>query len=652
MLQGKERTRGGGSRQAGELLEQNGQFTEDYYFKLAQSVGNRVVQRMVKDETISREPVNESTLDMRKLTQLKVKRVEERVGAQKVDPKRLLKKGRTCEFEQKLDRANKTGLPDRLKSGLEHLSGMDLDDIKVHYNSKRPRALSAHAITQGTDIHIASGQEKHLAHEAWHVVQQKQGRVKPTTQVSGVAVNDSVSLEKEADLMGARAMQVKPQPSKSYSRSSITPMVKNINGRRIMQRKIKIGEKLYEKKLSDMQDFIARLTNDLQKAKRYETLKDDWYETVFCTYSESELYESQDTYELMKKLDCFNLGHLAARVERRVSEKFLPRGASNKECGDNIRLAVSNALLATARFKNLPGEGWKDLNQLYVSVLLGVGNCAEQAMISKALLEQSPLTKEMEVENKEHKGKKDTHIYTTLKHNGQGVIVDPWANEEGVDLSTTTHVKSLQTFKQGNDAGKESEESGLNQELYGKDDQKCIKLNSFTAPTLKDLKTARNNMVQLVNPYPQIPIKNPFGNGDLPIGKTTFHELVLDGKKRILQRQLSIYDLFDYYRPFGDNILLTKFTYQNNPTPFIVPNLALGLHGQGVSQNPNFYNKSDKTPFQNMSNLNEGEENSRVSEDDFENNILDLEERLINEVIQIESQQDSKDELRIAGDTK
>lgn len=76
-----------------------------------------------------------------------------------------------------------TGLPDNLKSGLESLSGMDLSDVKVHYNSTKPQALQAHAYAQGTDIHVASGQEQHLPHEAWHVVQQKQGRVKPTMQL-------------------------------------------------------------------------------------------------------------------------------------------------------------------------------------------------------------------------------------------------------------------------------------------------------------------------------------------------------------------------------------------------------------------------------------------------------------------------------------
>ena len=103
---------------------------------------------------------------------------------------------------------NNTGLPDNLKSGMENLSGVSLDDVKVHRNSDKPAQLQAHAYAQGTDIHLGAGQEKHLPHEAWHVVQQKQGRVKPTMQMKGkVNVNDDAGLEKEADVMGAKALQ-------------------------------------------------------------------------------------------------------------------------------------------------------------------------------------------------------------------------------------------------------------------------------------------------------------------------------------------------------------------------------------------------------------------------------------------------------------
>ncbi|MFT4925823.1 MAG: hypothetical protein ACI8WB_001918 [Phenylobacterium sp.] len=102
---------------------------------------------------------------------------------------------------------NNTGLPDNLKAGMENLSGMSLDHVKVHRNSAKPAAVQAHAYAQGSDIHLASGQESHLPHELGHVVQQAQGRVQPTTSVDGVAVNDNAGLEDEATAMGAKALQ-------------------------------------------------------------------------------------------------------------------------------------------------------------------------------------------------------------------------------------------------------------------------------------------------------------------------------------------------------------------------------------------------------------------------------------------------------------
>ncbi len=102
---------------------------------------------------------------------------------------------------------NNTGLPDNLKSGMENISGMSLDHVKVHYNSSKPAAVQAHGYAQGSDIHLASGQERHLSHELGHVVQQAEGRVQPTTSVSGMAVNDNAGLESEATKMGEKAMR-------------------------------------------------------------------------------------------------------------------------------------------------------------------------------------------------------------------------------------------------------------------------------------------------------------------------------------------------------------------------------------------------------------------------------------------------------------
>ncbi len=103
-------------------------------------------------------------------------------------------------------RPNNTGLPDNLKSGVESLSHIAMDNVRVHYNSSRPAQLNALAYAQGSDIHVAPGQEQHLPHEAWHVVQQAQGRVQPTIQLKdGILVNNDKGLEHEADVMGGRA---------------------------------------------------------------------------------------------------------------------------------------------------------------------------------------------------------------------------------------------------------------------------------------------------------------------------------------------------------------------------------------------------------------------------------------------------------------
>jgi hypothetical protein len=102
-------------------------------------------------------------------------------------------------------RPNQTGMPNRLKAGVESLSGMDMSAVRVHRNSDKPAQLSALAYARGNEIHLGPGQEQHLPHEAWHVVQQRQGRVRETVQKAGVWLNDEVQLEREADLMGGKA---------------------------------------------------------------------------------------------------------------------------------------------------------------------------------------------------------------------------------------------------------------------------------------------------------------------------------------------------------------------------------------------------------------------------------------------------------------
>ncbi len=128
---------------------------------------------------------------------------------------------------------NSTGLPDSLKAGVETLSGLSMDDVQVHYNSSKPAEREALAYTRGTDIHVGPGQEQHLPHEAWHVVQQKQGRVKPSLQAKGVEINDEQQLEREADVMGNKA-----SGSKWSSSLARVPASQPVKSAKIIQRRI------------------------------------------------------------------------------------------------------------------------------------------------------------------------------------------------------------------------------------------------------------------------------------------------------------------------------------------------------------------------------------------------------------------------------
>ncbi|KAF2517483.1 DUF4157 domain-containing protein [Flavobacterium salilacus subsp. salilacus] len=185
---------------------------------------------------------------------------------------------------------NNTGLPDNLKSGIENLSGHSMDDVKVHYNSAKPAQLNAHAYAQGTDIHIASGQEKHLPHEAWHVVQQKQGRVKPTMQMKDkVTINDDRSLEKEADVMGGKA--VSSDFSSPLNNNNITGSIKSTSIQRLVM---------------DGKDKIGRLHLSANLNTRFEKIKQRAPTTLELSELEKLTKEAISSYRTIQLTEIIN----------------------------------------------------------------------------------------------------------------------------------------------------------------------------------------------------------------------------------------------------------------------------------------------------------------------------------------------------------
>ncbi len=86
----------------------------------------------------------------------------------------------------------------------------DFSDVRVHKESVSAVKLGALAYTQGDDIHFAPGQYKPhtnegkmiINHELGHVIQQRQGFVRPTRTIHGTPVNDNHILESEAARLG------------------------------------------------------------------------------------------------------------------------------------------------------------------------------------------------------------------------------------------------------------------------------------------------------------------------------------------------------------------------------------------------------------------------------------------------------------------
>lgn len=161
---------------------------------------------------------------------------------------------------QREERPNNTGMPDNLKSGIESLSGFSMDNVRVHYNSSKPATVQALAYTQGTDIHVAPGQEKCLPHEAWHVAQQMAGRVSPTTNINGMPVNDNAALEHEADVMGEKAVRCKENGNRTGVLKNVT--LKTGNVQRMPTREL-IGNNGDEKELKGIKYKIEYSSSNI-----------------------------------------------------------------------------------------------------------------------------------------------------------------------------------------------------------------------------------------------------------------------------------------------------------------------------------------------------------------------------------------------------
>ncbi|MCU0433358.1 MAG: DUF4157 domain-containing protein [Bacteroidia bacterium] len=132
---------------------------------------------------------------------------KEKLSQQKADPAQLDEDPEKKLMQGKMATAQRKGHDVIGKMG--EAMGADFSNVNIHEGSKASD-VGALAYTQGNDIHFAQGKfdtnsqsgKALLGHELAHVVQQREGRVQPTTSINGLPVNDSKSLESEADSIG------------------------------------------------------------------------------------------------------------------------------------------------------------------------------------------------------------------------------------------------------------------------------------------------------------------------------------------------------------------------------------------------------------------------------------------------------------------
>lgn len=202
---------------------------QDPIAQLQQGLGNRGMQRFLS-QTVQRYAIQrmadpeEEELQMKRgstasaQTAQRMAAPEEEELQMKRDPSSEAQPAQRMadpEEELQMKRAPSGGgggLPDGVRTRMESVLKADFSDVNIHVGSQASD-VGALAYTQGNDIHFAPGQynpespkgQELLGHELTHVVQQRQGRVKPTGSVGGMPLNDDRSLESEADRMGSKA---------------------------------------------------------------------------------------------------------------------------------------------------------------------------------------------------------------------------------------------------------------------------------------------------------------------------------------------------------------------------------------------------------------------------------------------------------------
>lgn len=200
--------------------ESSGGLMSSRILQLQKAYGNQAVMQMLRDkQTIQRYDEQEEESEELQMKKDPIQRYDEQEEESeelqmKKDPIQRYDEQEEESEEALQMKAGSGKMPESVQAKMEGAFGHDFSNVKIHANSSKASEVGALAYTQGSDLHFAPGQynpgsksgQELLGHELTHVIQQSQGRVKPTMQLSeSVSVNDDPGLESEADVMGKKA---------------------------------------------------------------------------------------------------------------------------------------------------------------------------------------------------------------------------------------------------------------------------------------------------------------------------------------------------------------------------------------------------------------------------------------------------------------
>ncbi|WP_198145044.1 eCIS core domain-containing protein [Microscilla marina] len=341
----------------------------------------------------------------------------------------------------------------QLKHNVSQLMGVDVTDTQVHYNSDKPTQLKAEAFAQGNEVHLAPGKERHLGHELAHIGQQKQGRVKPTLQMKGgTSINDDPQLEQEADKIGDKALQMKPQQGETLPLPQTrTPSGNNAPVQRVVKTKDgkKHGTEVINKYLLDShtiellldrRTFVCNTSlqqlNDEPTNNHILLLRPDYYYLIGETHTESPqskitqhfkntvplLYEHHAPHHSDPKFDKSNQGQPPL-------ENTIARASFVPHTFDKI---VDHAMILLT----LPSEGHKPIDK-YIKGLFTSESFLKNLNILKDYLLKYPTATSPEM---------NTNVQSTAIDSTQSQYLN--ALQEAIALTQTiTKVLSLSDEK-------------------------------------------------------------------------------------------------------------------------------------------------------------------------------------------------------------